>query len=102
MKTKKIPPIHPGEILLHDFLEPLSLSQYAVAKAIGVSQICISQIIRGQRAITAHTALRLARYFGTRAEWWLDLQSHYELELAADEIQGQIDRTVKPCPLLAA
>jgi addiction module HigA family antidote len=81
-KTAKLPPTHPGEILLRDFLEPLGLSQYALAKVLGVTPIRVSQIVRGQRAVTADTALRLARYFGTRADWWLDLQTHHDLELA--------------------
>src|SRR5258706_109333 len=66
MKAKKLSPVHPGEILLHDFMEPLNLSQYALAKAIVVTPIRVSQIVRGQRGITADTALRLSRYFGTR------------------------------------
>ena len=102
MKTKKLPPIHPGEILLHDFIEPLGLTQYALAKAIGVTQIRVSQIVRGQRSVTADTALRLSRYFGTRPGWWLDLQSHYDLERAADQLEERIARTVKRCPLLPA
>ena len=100
MKTKKIRPVHPGEILLHDFMEPLNLSQYALAKAIVVTPIRVSQIVRGQRGITADTALRLSRYFGTRPGWWLDLQTHYDLETAADKLEARIARTVKPCSLL--
>ena len=100
MKTKRLPPIHPGEILLHDFLEPLGLSQSALAKAIGVTPIRINHIVRGQRSITADTALRLSRYFGTRPGWWLDLQSHYDLQIAADRVEEQIARTVNRCPLL--
>ena len=81
MKTRKIAPIHPGEILLHDFMEPLGLSQYALAKALGVTPpIRVSQIVRGQRAITADMVLRLSRYFSTRPGWWLDLQTHYDLD----------------------
>jgi addiction module HigA family antidote len=99
MKNKKIPPVHPGEILFHDFMEPLGLSQFALAKAIGVTPIRISQIVRGQRAITADTALRLSRYFGTRPAWWLDLQTHYELETVADQLQDRIARVIKPCTL---
>ena len=72
MKTKRIEPVHPGESLLHDFMEPLNLSQYALAKAIGVTPMRVSQIVRGQRAVTADTALRLSRYFGTRPAWWMD------------------------------
>lgn len=96
---KKLPPVHPGEILLHDFLEPLGLSQSALADALGVTPMRVSQIVRGQRAITADTALRLSRYFGTRPGWWLDLQTHFDLETAGDELEARIARTVKPCKL---
>jgi addiction module HigA family antidote len=99
MKTRKIAPIHPGEILLHDFMEPLGLNQYALAKALGVTAMRVSQIVRGQRAITADTALRLSRYFSTRPGWWLDLQTHHDLEVAADKLEARIARTVKPCTL---
>jgi antitoxin HigA-1 len=99
MKIKKLKPVHPGEILLHDFMEPLNLSQYALAKAIAVTSIRLSQIVRGQRGITADTALRLSRYFGTRPEWWLDLQTHFDLEVAADKSAALIARAVKPCSL---
>jgi addiction module HigA family antidote len=99
MKTKRIQPIHPGEILLHDFMEPLGLTQYALATAIGVTPMRVSQIVRGQRAITVDTALRLSRYFGTRAGWWLDLQTSYDLEVASDDLEIRIARTVKPCKL---
>jgi len=101
MKTKKLPPIHPGEILLHDFMEPLGLTQSALAKAIGVTPIRINHIVHGQRGITADTALRLARYFDTRPGWWLDLQSYYDLQIAADEAEARIARTVNRCALLA-
>jgi len=100
MKTKKLAPIHPGEVLLHDFMEPLGLTGSALAKAIDVTPMRVSQIVRGQRAITADTALRLSRYFGTRPGWWLDLQTHYDLENAADELESRIARTIKPCKLL--
>jgi addiction module HigA family antidote len=99
MKTKKIDPVHPGEILLHDFLEPLGLSQSALAEALGVTPMRVSQIVRGQRAVTADTALRLSRYFGTRPGWWLDLQTHFDLETAADKLEARIARAVKPCAL---
>jgi|SRR5665213_2951790 len=102
MKAKKIQPVHPGEILFHDFMEPLNLSQYALAKAIGVTAMRVSQIVRGQRAITADTALRLSRYFGTRPGWWLDLQTYHDLEIAADKLEASIARTVKPCKLRPA
>jgi addiction module HigA family antidote len=99
MKTKKLAPVHPGEILRHDFMEPLGLSQYALAKAIRVKPMRVSQIVCGQRGVTADTALRLSRYFGTRAGWWLDFQSHYDLEMAADKLEARIARDVKPCAL---
>lgn len=100
MKIRKLAPVHPGEILLHDFMEPLDLSQSVLARAIGVSPIRVSQIVRGQRSISADTALRLSRYFGTRPGWWLDLQSHFDLETAADKLAARIARTVKPCALV--
>ena len=102
MNTKKLPPVHPGEILLHDFLEPLGLSQSALAEALRVTPMRVSQIVRGQRSITADTALRLSRYFGTRPGWWLDLQTHFDLETAGDELEARIARTVKPCKLRPA
>ena len=102
MKLTKIPPVHPGEILLSDFMEPLGLTQYALAKALGVPALRISQIVRGQRAISADTALRLSRYFGTRPEWWLDLQTHHDLEIARDQLEARISRTVRPRVALQA
>jgi addiction module HigA family antidote len=92
---KTLPPVHPGEILLEDFIKPLSLSQYRIAKDIGVSPLRISQIVRGQRAITADTAMRLARYFGTSAEVWLRLQARYDLEVAQAKLADRINREVK-------
>jgi addiction module HigA family antidote len=79
---ERLPPIHPGEVLLEDFMKPLGLSQYRLAQDIGVTPIRISQIVKGQRAITVDTALRLARYFGTSAAVWLRLQVRYDLEVA--------------------
>src|SRR5580658_606465 len=102
MKTKKLPPVHPGEILLHDFMEPLGLTQYALAKALGVTPMRVSQIVRGHRAVTVDTALRLSRYFGTRPGWWLDLQTHYDLEIVADDVEARIARSIKPCKLRPA
>ncbi len=81
-------------------MEPLGLSQSALARAIGVTPIRVNHIVRGQRSITADTALRLSRYFGTRPGWWLDLQSHYDLAVAADEVEEEIARTVRRCSLL--
>lgn len=88
-------PIHPGEILSEDFMKPLGLSQYRLAKDIGVEPIRISQIIKGRRAITVDTALRLARYFGTSPEVWLRLQVQYDLEAADQGLRQRIDREVK-------
>lgn len=98
MVTKKrddtLAPIHPGEILQEEFLRPMGISQYRLAKDINVSSIRISQIVAGKRAISADTALRLAKYFGTSAEFWLGLQLHYDLEVAKDEIGERVEREV--------
>lgn len=91
----KLPPVHPGEVLREDFMKPLGLSQYRVAKDIGVPTLRISQIVRGQRSITADTALRLGRYFGTSAAVWLRLQARYDLETAEAKIAKRINREVK-------
>ena len=88
-------PIHPGEVLLEDFMKPLGLSQYCLAKDIGVTPIRISQIVNGRRTITVDTAMRLARYFGTSAEVWLHLQVRYDLEVAEKKLRKQIIREVK-------
>ena len=88
-------PIHPGEILLEDFMKPLGLSQYRLAQDIGVTPIRISQIVHGKRAITVDTAMRLARYFGTSAAVWLRLQVRYDLEVAETELSDRINREVK-------
>jgi addiction module HigA family antidote len=88
-------PIHPGEILLEDFMKPLGLSQYRLAQDIGVTPIRISQIVHGQRAITVDTAMRLARYFGTSAAVWLRLQVRYDLEVAEKQLSKRINREVK-------
>ncbi len=90
-----LPPVHPGEVLLEDFLKPLKLSQYRLAKDIGVTPIRISQIVNGKRSITVDTAMRLARYFGTSAAVWLRLQVRYDLEIAERELRERIDREVK-------
>lgn len=88
-------PIHPGEILLEDFMKPLGLTQYRLAHDIGVAPIRISQIVNGQRAISVDMAMRLARYFGTSAEVWLRLQVRYDLEVAQSELSERIQREVK-------
>jgi addiction module HigA family antidote len=87
--------IHPGEVLLEDFMKPLGISQYRLAKDINVSPIRISQIIRGERSITVDTAMRLARYFGTSAAVWLRLQVRYDLESAQASLGPRIEREVK-------
>jgi antitoxin HigA-1 len=92
---EKLPPIHPGEVLLEDFMKPMGLSQYRLAKDIGVTPIRISQIIHGKRSITVDTALRFARYFDTSAEVWLRLQVRYDLEVAEDQLREKINREVK-------
>jgi addiction module HigA family antidote len=93
---RKLPPIHPGEILLEEFLEPLGMNKNTLATALDVVPNRIGQIVAGKRAITAETALRLARFFGTTPEFWLNLQQRYELELARDEYEQQIERRVQP------
>ncbi len=92
---KLLSPIHPGEVLLEDFMKPLGLTQYRLAQDIGVSPIRISQIIHGQRAITVDTALRLARYFGTSAAVWLRLQVRHDLEIGESELGRRIEREVR-------
>jgi len=89
-------PAHPGEVLRQDFLKPLGLSQYALAKAIGVPQMRISGIVNGKRAISPDTALRLARYFGTTAEFWLGMQATYDLESARAAHGAEIEASVRP------
>ena len=91
-------PIHPGEVLLDDFMKPLGLTQYRLAHDIGVTPIRISQIVNGQRAITVDTAMRLARYFGTSAAIWLRLQVRYDLEVAETQLSERINREVKVRP----
>ena len=91
----RLPPVHPGEVLLEDFMKPLGLSQYRVAQDIGVPPLRISQIVHGRRAITADTALRLARYFGTSAAVWLRLQARYDLEVAEARLAERINHEVK-------
>lgn len=93
--NKTLSPIHPGEVLLEDFMKPLGLSQYRLAQDIGVSPMRISQIVHGQRSITVDTAMRLARYFGTSASVWLRLQVRYDLEVADPELSERINREVK-------
>ncbi len=87
-----IPPIHPGEILMEEFLEPLEVSQNRLAVAIGVPPRRINEIVHGKRRITADTALRLARYFGTTDRFWLNLQTYYDLEVEKDQLGSTLDQ----------
>jgi len=96
MKKRDMAPVHLGEILLEDFLKPMGLTQYRLAKSIGVSQRRIGQIVAGQRAVTADTALRLARFFGTDAQSWMNLQAHYDLETAEIQIAEKINKAIVP------
>lgn len=96
MSTRDLPPVHPGEILLEDFLTPMGISRYRLAKSIGVPQRRIDEICAGKRAITADTALRLARFFGTDAQSWMNLQAEYDLEVAAIALSERIEKEVKP------
>jgi len=91
---KKIAPVHAGEILLEEFMQPLGLSQNALAKALHVTPRRINEIVNGKRSITADTALRLARFFGNSAEFWMNLQNKYDLETARDILSEKIDDEV--------
>ena len=100
MKTNKLPPIHPGEILDQEFMKPRGLSQNALARALCVPPRRINEIVLGKRGITADTALRLARCLGTSAELWTGLQADYDLRLARYQKEKQIAREVEPMPEL--
>lgn len=93
--TTKLKPIHPGEVLEQDFLIPHELTQYRIAKDLSVPARRINEIVHGRRAISADTALRLARYFGTSAQFWMNLQSHYELECERESSYKMLERHVK-------
>ena len=95
MKSKLLENITPGEILDEDFLKPMGLSQYRLAKDIGVPARRINEIVKGERAITADTALRLGRFFKMSAQFWLNLQSHYDLEIMEDRLGKRLEREVK-------
>ena len=98
MKTH--PPIHPGEVLREDFLLPLGLSEYRLAHDLGVPPRRINEIVKGRRSLTADTAVRLARYFTWPAEVWLNLQSHYDRQLAEESMQPVLKK-IRPCPAMA-
>lgn len=95
MSTRRLAPIHPGEVLLEDFLKPFELTQYRLAKNLSVPARRINEIVLGKRAITADTALRLARFFGTSERFWLNLQTTYELELERDRLKDRLTKEVQ-------
>lgn len=95
MPTEKLEPVHPGEVLLEEFLKPLGLSQNKLALGIGVHPRRVNEIVLQKRGITANTALRLARYFGTSAEFWLGLQAQYDLDVEEEEFGERLEREVK-------
>ena len=94
MATKKLVPVHPGEILMEEFLEPMGITQYRLSKDIGVGPRRINEIVHGKRAISPDTALRLARYFGMTETFWLNLQAHYDLEVERDRLGDRLEREV--------
>ncbi len=96
MTRKVLPPIHPGEILMEEFLLPLSVSQYRLAKDICVPARRINEIVHGKRAISADTALRLSRYFGMSDRFWMNLQARYDIEKEKDLLADRLDREVRP------
>ncbi len=96
MGSLKLPPTHPGEVLLEEFMKPLGLSQYRIAKDIGVSPRRINEIVHRKRAISANTALRLSRYFGVSERFWLNLQARYEIEVEKDRLGAQLDQEIEP------
>jgi len=93
---RRLAPVHPGEVLMKDFIEPMEVTRYKVAKLAGVQQRRIDEICSGQRGITADTALRLARLFGTDAQFWMNLQTQYDLETAEREMRKKITQEVTP------
>jgi addiction module HigA family antidote len=92
---KRLPPVHPGEVLLEDFMKPHGLTPYRVAKDIGVPALRINRIVKRERGISADTALRLARYFGTSADVWMRMLARYELEVAQNQLERRISKEVK-------
>ena len=95
MTEKRLAPVHPGEVLLEEFLKPMSLSQNKLALSLGVHPRKINEIVLRKRRVTAETALRLARYFGTSPQFWLGLQADYDLDVASDELGERLDREVR-------
>ena len=102
MKQKKLPPIHPGEILNEEFLVPMGISQYRLAKDISVPPRRINEIVHGKRSITADTALRLGRFFTTSPQFWLNLQTRYDLEVTEDQLDNRLDSEIHSLKLQTA
>jgi addiction module HigA family antidote len=94
MREEKLPPIHPGEILNEEFLQPMGVTQYRLAKEIGVPARRINEIVLGKRSISANTALRLSRYFALSEQFWLNLQTRYDLEMEKDRLAGRLVQEV--------
>ena len=97
-EVQKLPPIHPGEVLSEEFLVPMGVTQYRLAKAIGVDARRIHAIVHGERSITAETALLLSRFFGNSAEFWMGLQSQYDLEIATDRLSQRLETVAAHAP----
>ena len=102
MKQKSLPPIHPGEILMDEFLRPMGVSQYRLAKDISVPPRRINEIVHGKRSITADTALRLGRFFTMSPQFWLNLQTRYDLEVTEDQLNNRLDKEVHALKLQTA
>ena len=96
MATKRLRPVHPGDVLRHEFMQPLKLSSYKLAKELGVSVPTVNEIVRRRRAVTAEMALRFSRYFGTTAQLWQNLQAQYDLEIADRRIGKKVARAIRP------
>ena len=94
MPKTSLPPVHPGEVLLEEFLEPMGISQYRLAKDISVPPRRVNEIVHGKRSVTADTALRLARYFGTSDRFWLNLQTSYDLDVERDKLGSRLEEEV--------
>lgn len=92
----RLDPVHPGEVLLEDFLKPLAISQYGLARSLGVPAQRIGEIVHGRRAVTAETALHLARYFGMEPQFWMNLQARYDLDRAEDMLSARLLKEVVP------
>lgn len=95
MRTNKMPPVHPGEILMEEFLTPMGISQYRLSRDISVPPRRINEIVHGNRSVTADTALRLGRYFGISPQFWLNLQAHFDLEQEQDRLGNRLEQEVQ-------